>query len=157
MTLLAILVLLTTTIAHYCVFAIDPTPVIHTTTGPVTGTVLKSHSRIPIRAYYGIPYALPPVGPLRFLPPIPVNPWNYTLEAIVKPNSCPQPPQPGSFPGSAADSVWYANTPIKEDCLYLNIWVPENIKQKQPILLWLHGGALFFGTSTSDEIGRAHV
>lgn len=43
-----------------------------------------------------------------------------------------------------------------EDCLYLNIWVPNTIKSslardKKPVLVWLHGGAFLVGSPNTVD------
>ncbi|QQP40271.1 Carboxylic ester hydrolase, partial [Caligus rogercresseyi] len=48
---------------------------------------------------------------------------------------------------------WNANTPISEDCLYLSVTAPEipkQDKQRLPVLVWIHGGGFFSGTTTLD-------
>ena len=66
-------------------------------------------------SYLGIPYARPPVGDLRWKPPIAPESWTATLVATEKGNICPQVaflglPSPGFVPS--------------EDCLHLNIDTP---------------------------------
>lgn len=63
-----------------------------------------------IRIFYGIPYAVPPVGSLRFSPPIMHQGWNGTYQALNIKSRCPQLP--------LRDNE-------NEDCLYLDIWMPE--------------------------------
>src|SRR5471030_1314560 len=64
--------------------------------------------------YRGIPYAAPPVGPLRWQPPQAPTPWSGTLQATKFANHCPQ----------TASSSGIAST--TEDCLFLNVFVPRN-------------------------------
>src|SRR5262249_16763260 len=70
------------------------------------------------RVFRGIPYAAPPVGPLRWKPPDRVLPWSGTLEASSHGAECPQTQYaPGSI---------YIR-PIQkqsEDCLFVNVWTP---------------------------------
>jgi para-nitrobenzyl esterase len=86
--------------------------------------------------YLGIPYALPPVGNLRWMPPQPPARFHGVFQAngLVGSNSCPQSDGAG---GSAGD----------EDCLYLYVYVP-NIPQPAhgfPVMVWIHGGAFVGG------------
>ncbi|XP_044742596.1 acetylcholinesterase [Chrysoperla carnea] len=58
--------------------------------------------------------------------------------------------------------MWNPNTNISEDCLYLNLWVPQRIRLRHhqdksstdrprvPILVWIYGGGFMTGTSTLD-------
>ncbi len=42
--------------------------------------------------------------------------------------------------------------PLSEDCLSLNVWTPVKAgdRQRLPVFVWIHGGALTRGSSTSD-------
>ena len=53
----------------------------------------------------------------------------------------------------AGEEMWNPNTPISEDCLYLNIWVPEDVllgSELSPLLVWIYGGGYMTGTSTLE-------
>lgn len=93
-----------------------------------------------VRVFRGIPYALPPIGPLRWKPPVDAPAWQGTRKASAFGPACIQ-------PRSAAVSI-YANPPerMSEDCLTLNIWAPESAKP-MPVIVWIHGGALVSGYS----------
>ncbi|MEO8926385.1 MAG: carboxylesterase family protein [Caulobacteraceae bacterium] len=88
-------------------------------------------------AYRGIPYAAPPVGPLRWKPPQAPTPWSGTLDATRFANHCPQ----------TASSSGFAST--TEDCLYLNVFAPKNTRPnaKLPVMVWFHGGGFSVGES----------
>jgi para-nitrobenzyl esterase len=87
--------------------------------------------------YRGIPYAAPPVGPLRWQPPQPVTPWTSPRSCAKFGPVCPQINCQGE---------------MDEDCLYLNIWTPHpGHGPKLPVMVWIHGGAFVTG-SGSDEI-----
>jgi para-nitrobenzyl esterase len=79
-----------------------------------------------IRVFKGIPFAAPPAGPRRWLPPDPPAPRAAPLVAIEPGQACPQP----SYPGISATS---------EDCLTLNIFSPSQ-SGDHPVLFWIHGG-----------------
>ena len=84
--------------------------------------------------FRGVPFAQPPVGPLRFRPPVPAKPWTGIRDAQT---SAPSAMQPGRNDAS-------------EDCLYLNVFAPQG-KGPFPVFVWIHGGG-FTGGSPSDAI-----
>nr|XP_036215154.1 venom carboxylesterase-6-like isoform X2 [Bactrocera oleae] len=90
-------------------------------------------------AFYGIPFAKPPIGELRFKNPLPVDPWKGKLMAKEPRTECIQYNQIPSIPTISG----------KEDCLYLNLYRPkERSTEKLPVLFYIHGGGLFSGTSS---------
>ena len=100
-------------------------------------------------AWYGVPYAQPPVGNLRFRHPRPMDGWEGTRNTLDQPNSCVQADDtmwPG-FPGSA---VWGVNTNKSEDCLYLNVVVPKPHPKNAAVIVWIYGGGFWSGTTTLD-------
>lgn len=113
-----------------------PTATIETAEGPVRGVVQDG-----ISTFRGIPYAAPPVGPLRWRAPAPVTPWKGTVrEASQNGPSSLQNEQMceavgGGHPGT-----------MSEDCLYLNVWSPRlESGAKLPVMVWIHGGAFIIG------------
>ncbi|XP_020279976.1 acetylcholinesterase-like [Pseudomyrmex gracilis] len=130
--------------------------VVETTSGLMRGfsrTVLDRE----VHVYYGVPFAKPPVGPLRFRKPLPIEPWHGILNATTLPNSCYQ-ERYEYFPGFEGEEMWNPNTNISEDCLYLNIWVPQkaHLRHNNPngngmaMLVWIYGGGFMSGTATLD-------
>lgn len=106
-----------------------------------------------VTEFLAIPYAEPPVGQRRFRPPSPKKPWTYVLNATKLPYSCMQ-TLDEAFPNFQGAEMWNANTEMKEDCLYLNIWVPGSVDQKKklPVMIWIYGGGFLSGTSTYIDI-----
>jgi para-nitrobenzyl esterase len=111
-------------------------------TRPVVATPagsLEGEDAGDVDIFRGIPFAAPPVGPLRWRPPAPAAAWQGVRPAHEFGAACVQPlPRPGSI---------YADPPqrMSEDCLVLNVWAPEQRRGKLPVLVWIHGGSLFAG------------
>ena len=78
--------------------------------------------------WYGIPYAQPPLGNLRFRHPRPIDKWAGVRETTKLPNSCVQ-IHDTAFPGFWGAEMWNPNTPLSEDCLYINVAVPSSRSQ----------------------------
>ncbi|ATM95639.1 Carboxylesterase type B [Yersinia frederiksenii ATCC 33641] len=114
-------------------------PVVSTSDGQI-----KGQNNAGINTYLGIPYALPPVGPLRWKPPVAVRHWNGILDASHFASNCPQVTEFGAFAGPAS---------INEDCLYLNVFTTDNLKntEKKPVIVWIHGGANIDGSSSDYD------
>jgi len=115
--------------------AVAAAPVVDAPAGSVEGWNVGK-----VRVFKGIPFAQPPVGPLRWKPPVALPAWQGVRKAQSFGAACIQ-------PRSSAVSI-YANPPAKvsEDCLTLNIWAPEGVKDA-PVIVWIHGGALTNGYS----------
>ncbi|KNA98257.1 hypothetical protein FOXG_02646 [Fusarium oxysporum f. sp. lycopersici 4287] len=95
--------------------------------------------------FLGIPYALPPVGNLRFNMPHELNEsWSTERAATAYGPFCRTAPL--KLPGFSQDGVTYARS---EDCLTLNIVRPSGLSScsKVPVLVWIHGGGLQDGGS----------
>jgi carboxylesterase type B len=91
-----------------------------------------------VRVYKGIPFAAPPVGPRRWRPPEPAEPWYGIREATSFGADCPQELRPGSRAGG-----------IDEDCLTLNIWTPAHAPDEAlPVMVWFYGGSFLFGSAS---------
>ena len=102
-----------------------------------------------VDVWYGIPFAQPPVGDLRFRHPRPIDPWDGIKDTTKKPNTCVQVVD-NMFPGFQGAEMWNANTPMSEDCLYLNVAVPKPHPQNSAVLVWIFGGGFYSGSSTLD-------
>nr|XP_034963158.1 acetylcholinesterase-like [Zootoca vivipara] len=134
-------------------FALENDTVVVTSSGPIKGKILPAGTGS-VTAYLGIPYAEPPMGKLRFQKPLPHQPWRHVLEATTFGNSCHQ-VVIDFLPNS---TILLPNTPLSEDCLFLNIWVPHpRPVTPVPILLWIYGGGFISGTASLDLYNGAFL
>lgn len=93
--------------------------------------------------FSAIPYAQPPLGPLRFRPPAPPT-WQGELDATRAGSVAPQ------RPSRLAAAAGNFDAPQSEDCLHLTIWTPAPDRARRPVLVWLHGGAWQSGAGALD-------
>ena len=126
---------------------LSPTEIVSTNNGKVQGYIQTVCGR-DVETFYGIPYATPPTGNLRFRKPEKVENWTNILNATMKPYSCFQ-LNDSSFNSHRGVTMWNHDTPISEDCLYLNIFTPSR-KRIISVLFWIFGGSYNSGTSTLD-------
>eukprot|EP00041_Stephanoeca_diplocostata_P014994 m.283728 g.283728 ORF g.283728 m.283728 type:complete len:574 (-) comp19883_c0_seq1:365-2086(-) len=127
------------------VFSYVADVVVETTHGKIRGVQeIDTKTGRHVTSFYGIPFAEPPVKRNRFMPPVPVQPWEDTIDCTQKKlfQVCPQIP---------IGDLSYG----REDCLYMNIYVPSDGTNfnatKLPVFMWLYGGAYVFGDK--DELG----
>jgi len=99
-----------------------------------TAGQVKAVDRLGMRTYFGIPFAAPPVGNLRWMPPAPVQPWTAPLAKTQSNSPCLQ---------TSASSFRLANG--TEDCLYLDVHAPASGNGPYPVMVWIHGGAFNTG------------
>ncbi|MBV8905354.1 MAG: carboxylesterase family protein, partial [Acidobacteriia bacterium] len=110
--------------------AAQESSVVSVTGGKIQGAVFDGGA-----VFKGIPFAAPPIGPLRWREPMPVKSWSDVRDATKFGPRCMQ-----------------NGNGVSEDCLYLNVWTPEwPSKSPHPVMLWIHGGGNFAGAS-SDAI-----
>jgi para-nitrobenzyl esterase len=113
--------------------ACDPGTNVQTASGPVCGIVSGGTGE-----WLGIPYAAPPVGPLRWRPPQPPAPWTSARQATAFGSECAQ--QFPGFPGGGT-----------EDCLFVNVWRPADGSTGLPVLVHIHGGGFVIGSGAGDN------
>lgn len=93
-----------------------------------------------IASFKGMPYAAPPVGQMRWRPPVPAAHWDGVRAADQFGPACIQ-------PTPFVQSIYSADLGrTSEDCLTLNVWTPD-VAGKAPVMVWIHGGALVTGSS----------
>jgi para-nitrobenzyl esterase len=102
--------------------------------GALEGDVLGGSVR-----FLKLPFAKPPVGDLRWKAAQKNDPWKGTRHEPDFGSPCPQPPSQQSAPSQ------------DEDCLYLNVWRPNESVTRAPVIVWIHGGGFTTG-SAADKI-----
>ncbi|KAM3422210.1 Carboxylic ester hydrolase [Cercospora zeina] len=139
---------------------------VSTTSGLVHGNIDPAYPNV--RQFLGIPFAKPPVGPLRWLAPQELSQPDQRIEATKLPPSCPQ------FLTSGGNSIRTNDVlefniaglnetgPTDEDCLTISVWTPtieaeatepcdtqeqeqNNNKTLLPVLIYIYGGSFQIG------------
>ncbi len=119
------------------------TAVVETKEGALQGVVEDG-----LTIFRGVPFAKAPVGPLRFRPPQPAEPWDGVRVCDRFGFVAPQP----EGQGMAGQGTPEAQS---EDCLHLNVWTPACDDAARPVMVWIHGGAFVTG-SGSGAFYRGH-
>jgi para-nitrobenzyl esterase len=125
------------TVSAYSNVAATTTPVVTTSTAPEVSTragIVRGTSVDGVRTFFGIPYAAPPVGALRWRSPAPAVPWTGVRDATRPGSICPQ------------QNLMTGVTSVDEDCLFLNVFAPDPAPARPaPVLVWIHGGGFAIG------------
>ncbi|MBF6065364.1 carboxylesterase/lipase family protein [Nocardia terpenica] len=113
--------------------------VVRTTYGTLRGSAGNG-----IAAFLGIPYAAPPFGANRFRGPRPPARWDGVRDALAYGPTAPKPATVAPFDRFMPDP----HIPGR-DCLNLNVWTPDPGGAGLPVMVWIHGGAFYYGTGAS--------
>ncbi|GLG92609.1 Acetylcholinesterase [Gryllus bimaculatus] len=105
--------------------------------GALKGRRRRTEGGQPFHSFEGVPYAKPPIGPLRFKAPQPTESWTGVRDATKVGNMC----------------LHYDSLEKKiqgdEDCLFLNIYTPQlpsgSNKTSLPVMVYIHGGGFVIG------------
>ena len=117
-------------------------PIVNTSDGKVEGTLDGK-----ILMFKGIPYAVPPVGEMRWKAPVQHPGWTETRKCTSFSASAMQSP-PVPFMMWTEEFI-APPQPLSEDCLYLNIWAPaKKGKEQYPVVVWIHGGGFTGGAAS---------
>src|SRR5215469_286920 len=111
-------------------------PQVKTRSGAVQG---KDDGKV--KSFLGIPYAAPPVGELRWKAPEPVAKWSGAKNATEFGSHCMQ--------GNVFGDMVFHDPGASEDCLTLNVWVPDkHVDPKMAVMVWIYGGGFVAGTTS---------
>ena len=159
---LGLMLLLMGLLFYLTVGPVQRRPAVEGKTGGITDIVTVADGKLTgvltadgaVEVYAGIPYAAPPVGDLRWREPQDPEPWDGVLAADTFAPMSMQ-PQNSAIYNSLSQIVGYHDyevslndhfrEAVSEDSLYLNIWKPAGIREKLPVLVFIHGGALQTG------------
>jgi len=116
-------------------------PVAQTKVGNLWGTVEDSRSGKRVLAFRGIKHVQPPIGKLRFRPPVIAPKWEGIVDAKTNGHMCPQ-------HLATKPDIWVGD----EDCLWLNVFTRDLVvKKKRPVIIWIHGGSFSRGSAAEYD------
>jgi para-nitrobenzyl esterase len=109
------------------------------TTATTTAGHIQGRRSNGVTTWLGVPYAAPPVGPLRFRAPQPVPRWDGVRPSLRAGGAAMQ-------RGRLTAPMTGLGSSVGEDCLYLNVFSPAADDARRPVLVWVHGGAFTNGS-----------
>ena len=124
--------------------AVTAAQVVSTESGKVAGSTSDG-----VSSWKGIPFAAPPVGPLRWRAPQPAARWDGVRQATAYGHDCMQVPLP-------SDAAPLGTTP-GEDCLTLNVWRPAAATRPLPVIVWIYGGGFVNGGASPPTYSGANL
>jgi len=161
----ATLLVIATLVGCTGVWADNTSPTVQTNSGEVIGQVEKSSDGESVYSFKGIPYAQAD----RWESPEDPAPWSEPLDATKYGAQCAQPSEEFQMDvmgfknltkydvGLNNDDIVFPDIETSEDCLFLNVFTPslnESSKNESsngaPVMVWIHGGALFVGSGADD-------
>lgn len=116
-----------------------------------TGLMAAAADSTPgVRVFRGIPYAEPPVGPLRWKAPQPARGWTGVRPADSFGPRCMQ--------AALFADMEFRSSGTGEDCLYLNIWTgARSERERRPVLVYFYGGAFRAGDGSEPRYDGASL
>ncbi|TRX43117.1 carboxylesterase/lipase family protein [Flavobacterium restrictum] len=127
----------------FSVFAKAQNPIVATSNGKIKGTTSMDKT---VRVFKGIPFAAAPIGNLRWKAPQALQNWKG-IKQCTRFSASPIQNKPVPFYCWSEEFIAQPE-PIKEDCLYLNVWTSAKAKsKKQPVFVWIYGGGLNSGSA----------
>ncbi|WP_205412275.1 carboxylesterase/lipase family protein [Sphingomonas crusticola] len=104
-----------------------------------------------VQMFRGIPFARPPIGDLRWREPQPVRSWDGIRPADQFGPRCMQ--------KHMWDDMFFRSPSASEDCLYLNVWTPAELRAassaKLPVLVYIYGGGFIAGDASEPRYDGA--